>query len=141
MKPQLPDGTTVKFQHLRYPSHTPQELDVLRGDRTGVLDAIADGTNLPPESYLDPDGPNLSLLATTAELRTLGLVPHPRGGRTYAFVLRDTDDRDVSDADRLLAIGVANCHVNDNFSRRLGRDIALGRAVLNLRQQRQELRA
>jgi len=45
----------------------------------------------------------------------------PRGGETVASVF-DTDGN-------LVASGVACCHAKDNYSKRIGRAIALGRAL------------
>ena len=56
--------------------------------------------------------------------RVNGQQPLPRGGCTVATIL---------DADRnLVAFGEATCHERDNYNRRIGRMIALGRALKNL---------
>lgn len=52
------------------------------------------------------------------------IAPAAKGGETEAKVY-DPDDS-------VVAIGVATCHERDNFSRRIGRDIALGRALKRL---------
>lgn len=59
-------------------------------------------------------------VAVDNDLRLLG----PKGGETEARVYGPDDS--------LVAIGVAVCHPSDNFSRRLGRSIALGRALKQL---------
>lgn len=45
----------------------------------------------------------------------------PRGGATFCSVL-DADDH-------VVARGSAFCNAKDNFNKRIGRDIALGRAL------------
>jgi hypothetical protein len=64
---------------------------------------------------------------TKRELRAANVSPAPRGGCTYAE-LYDADDR-------LLAAATAVCSDQDQFNRRIGRDIALGRALKNLNEQ------
>lgn len=54
---------------------------------------------------------------------TLGR-PAAKGGETEARVYGPDDS--------LIAVGVATCHARDNFNRRIGRDIALGRALKQL---------
>lgn len=51
--------------------------------------------------------------------------PDPKGGETEARVYGPDDS--------LVAIGIATCHIRDNFCRRIGRDIALGRALKQLK--------
>ena len=46
---------------------------------------------------------------------------HPRGGRTIARLFNEHDE--------LVAQGVACCGKRDNFNKRLGRCISLGRAL------------
>jgi hypothetical protein len=52
-----------------------------------------------------------------------GLTPSPRGGLTQCRVT-------LSDGTE--AVGTAECSVRDNFSKKIGRDIALGRALKTL---------
>lgn len=48
----------------------------------------------------------------------------PRGGTTHAFVY---------DAERnLVATGYADCNEKDNYNKKIGRDISLGRALKEL---------
>lgn len=49
----------------------------------------------------------------------------PRGGKTFAYLYRDSDDA-------LVAVGEARCSPLDNYNKRLGRTIALGRALAEL---------
>jgi hypothetical protein len=51
-------------------------------------------------------------------------LPSPKGGETEARVYGPDDS--------LVALGIATCHERDNFCRRIGRDIALGRALKQL---------
>ena len=60
------------------------------------------------------------LTAPAYVLRQLGFEPDGRGGVTVVSV-QTSDGRE--------SIGVARCADTDNFSRRRGRDIALGRAL------------
>lgn len=83
MRPQLPEGYSVRYRHSRM---------------------TAAGAMIPPGDML--------------------LAPSPKGGETEAKVF----DRDGS----LAAMGVATCHERDSFNRRIGRDIALGRALKRL---------
>lgn len=85
MRPQVPDGLSVRYSHHR---------------------------------YLNPDG------KTT----------NPKGGWTTA-VLYDQPPAVVGNEQpvRVVATGVAYCHLNDNFNRKIGRDIALGRALKSFR--------
>jgi hypothetical protein len=53
--------------------------------------------------------------------RRNGLTILPRGGRTYASLVRP-DGKQV-------AAGWSICHPDDNYSKVLGREIALGRAI------------
>ena len=49
-----------------------------------------------------------------------GYQPSPRGGRTGCTVILPNGDK---------VIGEAECSHRDNYSKKLGRDIALGRAL------------
>jgi len=51
--------------------------------------------------------------------------PHPRGGETIAYIMDDEG--------RVVASGVATCSLSDNFNYRRGREIALGRAMAQVR--------
>lgn len=61
---------------------------------------------------------------------TRGMPISPRGGRTIAKLYVEGEDPKV---DPPVAEGEANCSVNDNYSKKVGRDIALGRAVAQVR--------
>jgi hypothetical protein len=50
------------------------------------------------------------------------IAVHGKGGSTIALIYDDVNDIEV-------ARGVAECSPGDNFNRRLGREIALGRAI------------
>lgn len=91
MRPQLPEGYTVKYRHRRMTA---------RGDMYSL------------GSYERGLGEFLSV--------------SPKGGETEAKVYGPDD--------AVVAIGVATCHERDNFNRRIGRDIALGRALKRLEQ-------
>ena len=52
----------------------------------------------------------------------------PHGGKTHAEICFMGDD-----AGGIIYTGIARCSQRDNFSRRMGRTIALGRAVKSLR--------
>jgi hypothetical protein len=52
-----------------------------------------------------------------------GLVPLTKGGKTVVQVL------DRYDQEHIVAEGKAYCHPGDNYNRRLGVQIALGRAL------------
>ena len=54
-------------------------------------------------------------------IKRQGLLIHSKGGKTIAHIY------DVND--KLVATGIAECSNNDNFNYRIGRDIALGRAL------------
>lgn len=60
-------------------------------------------------------------------------APAAKGGETEARVFGPDDS--------LVAIGVATCHERDNFNRRIGRDVALGRALKRLEQKQLMARA
>jgi hypothetical protein len=55
---------------------------------------------------------------------TAGNAPGAKGGETEARIYGPDDS--------LVALGIATCHERDNFCRRIGRDIALGRALKQL---------
>lgn len=58
----------------------------------------------------------------------------PKGGWTTATLYRDVSAELGHEApDQVVGTGVAYCHLNDNFNRKIGRDIALGRALKNAR--------
>jgi hypothetical protein len=57
-----------------------------------------------------------------------GLVVEPTGGWTHAVIL-DAEHNAV-------ATGVADCHRRENYCKRLGRTIALGRALKALDDER-----
>lgn len=59
-------------------------------------------------------------MLTVRELRANGVEPSPKGGLTVVQIFRE---------DTLIAQGEAWCSLKDNYSRRLGRTIATGRAV------------
>jgi hypothetical protein len=63
-------------------------------------------------------------LLTAREYRELGLTPAVKGGLTECELL--------DDADTVVAHGSALCSDHDNYNRRIGRDIALGRALKRL---------
>lgn len=52
-----------------------------------------------------------------------GAIPESKGGMTIASVWEDGV---------LMAGGFARCSIMDNYSKRIGRDIALGRALKQL---------
>ena len=80
MKPVIPEGYKVEFEHMR---------------KTRQGDKMDSG-------------------------RTLD----PRGGETWARVF-DADGEH-------LTIGIAVCNEKDNYNKRIGRNISLGRALKNL---------
>jgi hypothetical protein len=53
-------------------------------------------------------------------------VLDPRGGSTVAKLFELSDD---PKEDEPVAVGVATCSTNDNYCKKVGRTIALGRAV------------
>ena len=57
----------------------------------------------------------------------------PKGGRTVVEIL--TKDTDVDDVPLVLAVGVAVCRPDETYNRRLGRTIALGRALKRFRRE------
>lgn len=58
---------------------------------------------------------------TVGKLRELGYEPEPRGGRTVVSIMADDDTPIITQS--------AECSNGDNYSRRTGREIALGRAL------------
>lgn len=66
---------------------------------------------------------------TTDELRRIGKAPHPKGGVTVA--LATSGDRSFR--------AEARCSDRDNFSRKVGRTIAVGRLAKALGLPRDEL--
>jgi hypothetical protein len=59
-----------------------------------------------------------------------GSCVSPQGGATLVSVYRDDQDPRV---DEPVAKGCAQCAPTDNYNKRIGRDIALGRALKALR--------
>ena len=83
-------------------------------DHPGTVEAIN-------RAYNDPEFVNFidSYLLTHGEAKELGYGdPFPRGGKTTvsAYI-----------GDRLIDESIAHCSIDDNFCKRLGRVIALGR--------------
>jgi len=68
--------------------------------------------------------PNIPSPLTKDEAIIYHTQPEPKGGVTTIEIYHHDD---------LLASGYANCSFKDNFVRRLGVNIALGRALKNLR--------
>lgn len=64
------------------------------------------------------------LLLSGRELREQGYAISPVGGVTVCNI--------VNEAGESVAGGVAKCCDRDNFNKRIGRDISLGRALKNL---------
>lgn len=56
----------------------------------------------------------------------------PRGGMTIAYVYRK-EDLEAGGIAIAVSSGVAHCHSKDNFDKRIGRAIALGRALKKMR--------
>lgn len=52
----------------------------------------------------------------------------PRGGMTVAYLYRK-EDLEAGGIAIAVSSGVAHCHPNDNYNKRIGRAIALGRAL------------
>jgi hypothetical protein len=63
-------------------------------------------------------------VGTVRDFKRLGLAPDPTGGRTLVEITRDG----VS-----CALGVAQCSDLDNFNRKIGLEIAVGRAIKDLK--------
>lgn len=107
----------IRYLHLRYAS-------VPRGDISS--DCELSRLTLHQQRELVP---NTNVVATTRRLRQDGHDIHPRGGMTIAFI----HDASHTGDDELRAVGRAYCNPVDNYSRRIGRDIARGRALTALR--------
>jgi hypothetical protein len=54
------------------------------------------------------------------------LITLPKGGRTRCKLYRQGQDPNV---DRPVAVGIAECSRHDNYDKKIGRTIALGRAI------------
>ena len=72
-------------------------------------------------------------------MTTGGVEFEPAGSRSFSFLALsakggETEAKVYGPDDSVVAIGVATCHERDNFCRRIGRDIALGRALKRLRE-------
>jgi hypothetical protein len=93
MRPQIPEGASVKVSHLRA--------------------VILPDSNI-PEGYISHH----------VMAKTMGLKIAAKGGRTSARIAL---------ADGRVAFGVAKCSDKDTFCKRIGRDIAVGRALKELR--------
>lgn len=106
--PQIPDGATVSYEQYRYRAGDPEVYTAL--DFRGRLEK--GNPPLRPEEHMREDGIPLD----------------PRGGVTVA---RLTDD----ETGVILGHGEAWCSPWDNFNRKLGKTIALGRALKQLRAQ------
>jgi hypothetical protein len=84
MKPQVPEGLTVQYNHSR---------------------------------YYNADG-----------------LVQPRGGSTTARIFKDVPTEDAEEFTTVVvAHGHAYCNESDNYNKRIGRNIALGRALKRLR--------
>jgi hypothetical protein len=70
------------------------------------------------------DVPYSKFLDTARSWKEGGFVLYPKGGVTEARILR---------GDEVLAEGKALCRPDENFNRKLGRNIALGRALKALK--------
>lgn len=57
-------------------------------------------------------------------LRSQGLTPAPKGGRTAVFLIDETG--------QAVASGFARCSPHDHYDKRRGVEIALGRALRSL---------
>ena len=66
---------------------------------------------------------NGDIYAPAELLRKIGMTISPRGGRTVAHLVKNGE---------IVVSGVAKCGPRDNFNRRIGRDIAIGRALKEL---------
>ena len=78
----------------------------------------------------DANGGDVELLYSPGWLKLVGRTAHPRGGETLCQVLAfgGTDEGAASDV-TVVAEGFAACSASDNYCKRLGRDISLGRAL------------
>jgi hypothetical protein len=68
-----------------------------------------------------------NMLGTAGNLRREGLVPSGRGGITCVQIIQTVKDTQI-----LLVEGFAYCNPNENFDKKLGTQIALGRALAKL---------
>lgn len=105
MKRQLPEGFDVHYEHQRYRLEDVQF--VMEQDWDGPLQAIKRAQD------------RLVLLTTYKEKREN--VISPTGGITYAHVFNGEGFE--------VATGKSRCSLLDNFDKKIGRDIALGRAL------------
>lgn len=73
--------------------------------------------------HLRYPAPNqMGTLAPTQELKDLGITVSPRGGITRVVIANE-------ETGTVVAQGEADCSLRDNFNRRVGVAIALGRAI------------
>lgn len=86
MKPQVPEGHSVRYTHYRFV-----------GDSTSKL--------VIPQSHEHVQ---------------------PQGGMCVAKIKDEATDL-------IVAIAYAVCHRKDNYNKRIGRDIALGRALMQMK--------
>ena len=112
----LPDKYEVEFEHRRL---TPE--DVIHGRQQyarGVYDY---------QTWLG----RISRLSLPAKImKEEGMQVSPNGGMTMCFVKVKDVPEDQDDNLRLVTFAV--CSVHDNFNRKKGRDISLGRALKQL---------
>jgi hypothetical protein len=94
VRPQIPEGASVKVTHLRT-----------------------------VQPYLPGLWPSYRFTKYNQQ-SPLKVGPAPKGGRTEAR---------ISLPDGRVAEGVAECSMSDTFCKRIGRDIAVGRALKELR--------
>lgn len=117
----LPDGCKVRYQHERIPRLVEDMCRVMGTRRKGP----------PRESYLFPYSPRYGFFNVDADtlISPRSKEPSHHGGRTVAIVY----DRN----DEVIATGVATCSMSDRFNYKIGRQIALGRALSKLTGRRQ----
>lgn len=81
------------------------------------------------------EGNSLALF-TDQEIRSDGMKRRPKGGLTEAFIVDEKGDPLVvgtkENGEPDVAEGIALCSLADNYNRRIGRDIAVGRALKKL---------
>lgn len=115
----LPDGCKVRYQHER----VPRLLYNIHLHKTGSRPK-----GPPRELYLFPYSPRYGFFNINVDEDTLTNLlykePSHYGGRTVAIVY----DRN----DEVVATGVATCSLSDRFSYKIGRQVALGRALAKL---------